>query len=583
MSFFRFFLIILPIILLGCASSPDTQKTEVKTETASETVKSAGKNTAKADRDSIDPDVLFMLLTAELAGQRGQYEIALEGYMEAAKRVHDPKISERAAMIAMYMKNGNKTDEAVSMWLKRDPGNLDARKIAVYSALKSGDKKASVEQFSQLLNRDPADFEKTVFELVEALQKEQNLSFFYEVLEDLSVKHPNQAAIYLAQSVLAADMKDMVLAQRKIDQTLALQPDWDRALILQAQMAAYAHDYVKAETLLRDGSAKYPDNEKFKKMLAQVLIKAEKFEEAGEVYQALVDKDAKDYESLFALGLVYMELERDSKAEDIFTQLLDQTEWRNQSAFYLGKLEEKRGEIDKALAWFEKISEGPFQFEAGVTGVGMLAKAKRFREAEQRLDALSANFPKQKGRLILVKAELFSQQKQYDRAFALLTDELNKSPDQEDLLYSRSLMAERLNKLDVMEADLKKILVKNPDNAEALNALGYSLADKTARYLEAEKYLVHALRIKPNEAVIIDSYGWLKYKMGDLAKAEQLLRQAYDKQPENEIAAHLAEVLWVSGKRDEAKKVFYEAIEKSPEDSYLLGFKKKFLQAEGNS
>ena len=581
MSFFRFSVVFLFALLIGCATSPEQEEAKIKSdqpiEKSAETITSTSKNQTKFNKSSLDPEVLFMLLTAELAGQRGQYDIALEGYMEAAKRVNDPKISERAAMIAMYMKNGNKTDEAVSMWLKNDPSNVDARKIAVYAALKSGDKKASVEQLDQLLNRDPADFEKTVFEMIEALKKEQKLSFFFEVMDDLAVKHPSKASIYLAQSILAADMRNMGLAQQKIERALQLQPDWDKALLLQAQMAAYAQDYGKAESLLRSASEKYPDNVKFKKILAQVLIKSDKFEEAGDVYEAVVDKDPKDYESLFALGLVYIELDRDNKAEDILTKLLGQEEWHNQSAFYLGKIEEKRGNTAKALAWYDKTNEGQFQFEAGVTSVAMLAKAKNYREAEQRLEVLTEKFPKQKTRLILTKAELYSQQKQYDKAFYFLTEELVKQPDQEELLYSRSLMADRLNKLDVMESDLKKILAKNPDNAEALNALGYGLTDKTTRYTEAESYLVHALKIKPDEAVIIDSYGWLKYKMGDLAKAEQLLQQAYDKQPETEIAAHLAEVLWVSGKKDEAKKIFAEALEKSPGDAFLLDFQNKFL------
>jgi tetratricopeptide (TPR) repeat protein len=122
-----------------------------------------------------------------------------------------------------------------------------------------------------------------------------------------------------------------------------------------------------------------------------------------------------------------------------------------------------------------------------------------------------------------------------------------------------------------------------PDNVEALNALGYSLADKTTRYAEAETYLQHALRLKPDEAVILDSYGWLKYKMGNYQAALDYLQKAYNKQPENEIAAHIAEVLWVSGKKDEARKLFDKAIQEAPDDVYLLNFKSKFLQSNSNN
>lgn len=580
MSIVRLFSVFCIALLFGCATVTEPLpegKPSVKSEFNE---KGEAKNKVNGDKDSLSPDVLFMLLTAELAGQRGQYDVAMEGYLEAAKRVHDPRLTERAAMIAMYMKDGNRTNEAVSLWLKQDPGNVTARKISAFSALKKGDKQASVEQLSGLLQSDPAGFEKSIFEIAGALQKEGAGSFLYDVLEALSAKHPSQASIYYVQSLLASEMKNQRLAESKIEQALRLQPDWDKALILRAQMALFSEDYGHAEALLRNASLKYPENEKFKKLLAQVLIKETKFEEAGEVYEALILANPKDTDSRFSLGLVHLQLDRDSKAEDIFKELQDDPEWRNQSSFYLGKIEEKRNNLENALGWFDKVTEGPLAFEASVTSISLLAKEKQFGSAGDRLSELSSKFPKQKSRITLIQAELLSQQKRFDQAFNLLTAALNSSPDQEDLLYSRALMADRLNKLDVMEADLSKILAKSPDNAEALNALGYALADKTTRYKEAEGYLLHALRVKPDEPVILDSYGWLKYKMGDLASALNYLQRAFDKQPENEIAAHLAEVLWSLGRKEEARKLYEKALDEAPDDIYLQNFRDKFLLKE---
>jgi len=581
-SILRLFSVISLVFFVGCATAPEQVSTPKASVKPVEPTKPLSKSERKEDKSSLDPDVLFMLLTAEIAGQRGQYDVALEGYLEAAKRVHDPRLTERAAMIALYIKDGNKSNEAVSLWLKQEPNNLSARKIAALSALKAENKQQAVEQLSALLKQDPAGFEKTLFELASALQKEGNVPFIYDVMEALSVKHPDQAGVYFIQSLLAADMKNNGLAERKVEQALRLQPNWDKALILQAQMAVYAEDFKRAETLLRNASLKYPENQKFKKMLAQVLIKSAKYEEAGEVYETLIANDAKDFESQFSLGLVNLQLDRDDKAEDIFKQLLGQAEWRNQANFYLGKIEEKRDNTGNALTWFDKVTEGPFQFEAVVTAISLLAKDKQFDKAEQRLKALPGKFPKQKTRIVLIQAELYSQQKQYEKAYNYLTGELKNYPDQEELLYSRALMADRMGKLAVMEADLQKILAKAPDNVEALNALGYSLADKTTRYAEAETYLLQALRIKPDEPVILDSYGWLKYKMGNHHIALDYLQRAYEKQPENEIAAHLAEVLWVSGKKDDAKKLIVNALDNAPDDPYLLGFKNKFLQLDSS-
>jgi tetratricopeptide (TPR) repeat protein len=576
-SIFRLLPVFPFIFIVGCATAPELSGTPKPTIKPIETSKPSEKNQLPEDKNSIDPDVLFMLMTAEIAGQRGQYDVAMEGYLEAAKRIHDPRLTERAAMIAMYMKDGNKTNEAVSLWLKQDPGNLSARKIAALSALKSENKEKAVEQLSSLLQRDPAGFEKTLFELAGALQKEDNIPFIYEVMEALSVKNPNQASVFFIQSLLASDMKKKDLAETKVARALQLQPDWDKALILQAQLAVFTEDYKRAESMLRNDVLKYPDNPKFKKMLAQVLIKSAKYEEAGEVFDALFTNNPKDFESLFSLGLVHLQLDRDSKAEDIFKQLQDQPEWRNQASFYLGKIEEKHENTEKALVWFDKVIEGPFQFEAELTSITLLAKDKQYERADQRLQTLADKFPKQKIRIVLIQAELYSQQKQYDKAFNYLTEQLKSNPEQEELLYSRALMADKMGKLDVMEADLQKILAKSPDNVEALNALGYSLADKTTRYAEAETYLIHALRLKPDEAVILDSYGWLKYKMGNLFAALSYLQRAYNNQPENEIVAHLAEVLWMSGKKEEAKKLFDKAINDAPDDVYLLNFKNKFL------
>lgn len=580
MLIFRLFSVIILVFLNGCASSPEKPSAQ---EEVVEPVKIAEpkKKTEQSEvKTAIDPDVMYMLMAAELAGQRGQYAIALEGYMEAAKRVNDPRFAERAAKIAMYMRDSNKTDEAISLWLKQDPKNPTARKIAALSALRAGNKQAAVDHLSAVLKTDPAGFEKSALELASVLQRDGKSDFFYEVLDSVGEKNPDQAVVYFVQSLLAAEMKNNALAEKKVQQALNIQPDWDKALVFQAQIAVFSGDLNKAKTLLRDASLKYPENDKFKKLLAQVLIKATEYEAASEVYQGIILSNPKDAESQIALALVYLQLNRDGKAEDIFKQLLDQPEWQNQANFYLGKIEEKREHTQKALAWFDKVTEGPFVFESTISAVSLLVKDKKFDEADTRLNLLSEQFPKQKLRIILMRAGLYGQQGQYEKAFKLLTEAMAGQPDQRDLLYTRALMAERLNKLDVLEADLKKILAKYPDDAEALNALGYSLLGNAGRYADAEKYLQQALNLQPNEAVIMDSFGWLQFKLGRLEQALGYLERAYAKQQEGEIAAHLAEVLWALGRKDEARKVFSKAIKKAPEDEYLLDFKNRLLSGE---
>lgn len=580
MLIFRLFSVIILVFVNGCASSPEKPSAQEEVLEPVKIAEAQEKTQPSEVKTAIDPDVMYMLMAAELAGQRGQYGVALEGYMEAAKRVKDPRFAERAAKIAMYMKNGNKTDEAVSLWLKQDPKNSTARKIAALSALRTGNKQAAVDHLNAALKIDPAGFEKTALELANVLENDGKSVFFYEVLDALALKNPDQAVVYFVQSLLAMEMKDNALAEKKVQQALNIQPDWEKALIFQAQIAVFSGDLTRAKNLLRDASVKYPENDKLKKLLAQVLIKATEYEAAGEVYQGIVLANPKDAESQIALALVYLQLDRDGKAEEIFKQLLDQPEWQNQASFYLGKIEEKRGHTQKALAWFDKVSEEPLVFESAVSAVSLLVKDKRFDEADTRLSLLSSRFPKQKLRIILMQAGMYGQQEQYEKAFKLLTDALTEYPEQRDLLYTRALTAERLDRLEVLESDLKKILDKYPDDAEALNALGYSLLDKADRYADAEKYLQQALKLQPNEAVIMDSFGWLQFKLGRPEQALGYLERSYAKQQESEIAAHLAEVLWVLGRKDEARKIFNKAIKKAPEDEYLLEFQKRILSGE---
>lgn len=580
MLIFRLFLAITLVFLNGCASSPEKPDALEEVVEPVKIAEPKEKTQASEEKTAIEPDVMYMLMAAELAGQRGQYAIALQGYMEAAKRVKDPRFAERAAKIAMYMKDGHKTDEAVSLWLRQEPENSTARKIAALSALRAGNKQAAADHLNTVLKVDPAGFEKTALELATVMQNDGKAEFFYEVLDALAVKNPDQAVIYFVQSLLAMEIKNIELAEKKVQQALNIQPDWDRALIFQAQIAVFSGDLTKAKTLLRNAAIKYPENDKLKKLLAQVLIKASEYEAAAEVYQGIVLTNPKDAESQIALALVYLQLDRDGKAEDIFKQLLGQPEWQNQAGFYLGKIEEKRGHTQKALAWFDKVADGPLVFESGLSAVSLLVKDKKFDEADTRLNLLSSRFPQQKLRIILMQAGLYGQQEQYEKGFKLLSDALAVQPEQRDLLYTRALMAERIDKQDVLEADLKKILAKNPDDAEALNALGYSLLDNADRYADAEKYLQQALKLQPNEAVIMDSFGWLQFKLGKFEQALTYLELAYAKQQESEIAAHLAEVLWALGRKEEARKIFNTAIKKAPEDEYLLDFQKRILGGE---
>ncbi len=577
MVIFRIFSVVTLVLLSSCADFPDKQDQPEVTDVSAKVVAPKEKALLKEEKTAIEADVLFMLMTAELAGQRGQYDIAIEAYMEAAKRTYDAKLAERAAMIAMYIKDGYKTNAAVALWLSLDSKNLTARKIAALSALKMGDKLGAAEHFKVMQAVDELGFEAALQELAGALQKDGKVGLIYDALEVLANQSPNQAEIYFVQSLLAMQMNDKSLAEGKLEQALTMRPGWDKALLFQAQIAIFSGDLAKAKALLKDAVSKYPSNASINKMLAQVFIKAQEYEAALDVYQGLIANNPKDWESQFAEALIYFQLDENGKAEAVFESLMEQPEWKFQAIFYRGKLAEKQAEIKQALQWFDQVIEGPLAFDAAVTAITVLAKDKQFVDAEARLNQLQTKFPKQKPKLILVQAELYNQQKQYERAFNLLTDALRDFPDLKELLYTRALIAERLDKFTIVEADLKKILAADPENVESLNALGYTLINQPSRYADSEQYLLRALKLEPDSAVVIDSYGWLQFKLGHAEKALGYLQQAYEKMQENEIAAHLIEVLISLGKQDEAKDLYDKVIKSAPDDEYLLSIKRRLF------
>lgn len=561
------------VSLAGCVSIPEQEDNNI-----SQIVVDSDVEYVPDKVTAISPEVLYLLMTAEIAGQRNQYDVALEGYLQAAKRVDDVRLSERAAKIGLFLKNSEKTDEAVSLWLRQDEKNLTARKIAILSALRAEDKASAVEHINKTLQDDPAGFESTLMEMTKLLEKEGKSKFIFSVLEVVADQHPTRASVFFVQALLAGQMNQSGIAKEKVSKALVIQPGWNKALVLQAQLAAKNGDFKVARESLEEILVATPDNKQAMNMLAQVLIKLEAFEEAKGIYQNLLDNNPGDSSTQFAIALLYLQEHKLNKAKIYLQELVNKPAWDAKASFYLGRISFKEERYDDALVWFDKVTQGPYVFDASMAAITAVMNQKQFDDAEDRISKISADFPNQRLTIDLLKAELFSLQKKYQKAFNVLTDSLFKFPLHRDLLYTRALVAEKIGRLDILEADLRQILLKYPSDVGALNALGYTLADRMGRYQEAEVYLTKALALKPDEAVIIDSMGWLRFKQGQMELALEYLKNAYEKQPESEIAAHLAEALWQTGNQREAKKIFEDAIKKNPEDEYLLKFQQQFLQ-----
>jgi tetratricopeptide (TPR) repeat protein len=373
-------------------------------------------------------------------------------------------------------------------------------------------------------------------------------------------------------------MKNNAQAENKVKQTLQIQPDWEHPLLIQAQLAFMANDFNRVKSLLTAAVLKHPHNVPFKKLLAQTLIKTSDYESAAGLYESLINQNPKEGDNYIALALINLELNKDENAQTILKTLSEQSQWESAANFYLGKIEEKHNNSAAAVVLFDKVTDQQLSLEAAISSINLLVKERQFEQVDSRLSVLLQKYPQQKLRFVLMQASLYSQQNQQEKSFNLLSEMLVEFPDEKDVLYTRALVAEHLGKMEVLETDLKKIIAKYPDDVDALNALGYKLLDDASRYREAEKYLQHAIKLRPSEPAIMDSYGWLLFKIGKYPQALNYLQSAYEKQNSGEIAAHLCEVLWSMGRKEEAQLVFDNALKVSPEDVDLMDFKQRFLK-----
>ncbi|WP_348757524.1 tetratricopeptide repeat protein [Candidatus Methylocalor cossyra] len=526
-----------------------------------------------------ESELVYLVLAAELAGQRGQYDIALQNYLEAARKSRDPKLAERATQIALYLKDTDKALEAVRLWVERDPKQASAHRIAAMLFLKAGQMDQALAQFRALLALPDADLEDTLIELVKWLDSEVSKEQGLRTMQRLSEEFPKVAELHFAYALLASDKGEQQLALEETQRALALQPDWSRARLLQAQVMSQMGDSEAARRAVQKALKSDPDNARLRLIYSQFLIKAGDNKAAEKELLRILDKEPHNQDARFVHAGVLMEMGQFGRAREEFLKLTDTAKWQSQAFFYLGLIEARRDRLEDSLRWFDKVTAGPLLFDAKVNAITALINLKRLPEARQRLSEVRKAFPQEALRLYLLEAELLSKNKDYEGAFDLLTEALDELPGQTELLYSRALVAEQLGRLDVLESDLRTVLEKNPNDPNALNALGYTLADRNDRLQEAKDYLDRAIELKPDDPAVLDSYGWLQYRLGNYGSALTYLRRAYQSVRDPEIGAHLGEVLWESGKRQEAKRIWKEAIKKNPDQEDIQRIKMRYRDA----
>jgi tetratricopeptide (TPR) repeat protein len=529
---------------------------------------------------------MYRLLVGDVALQRGEPALAARAYLEVARETRDPTLARRATEIAVGARARSLTVESARLWSDIDPAAQRPKQLI--AALGSGnggkgfdspgvgnDLKAELERVLADAATSPAALGEAFLQLNRLLAHETDKQATYRLVEAVAQPYPDLPEARFAVALAAyntglTDIATAAAAAKEIDRALQLKPGWERAAMLKAEILgkrapgeaiAFLTDYLRAN----------PDSKAAAGSLAQFYVEQKRYAEARAIFERFwaADKTNRDYE--FAIAALAVQM-KDWKAAETLFEDLKQANYDETGGveFYLAQIAEESGRFELAFERYRDVPDGERSWIAKLRAAAMLGKLNRVDDARRYLADLPAVTIEQRVQVRQAEAQLLRDAGDNAGAFAVLTQALVEHPDQPDLLYDVAMVAEKLDKIDVVEARLSRLIELNPENAQALNALGYTLVDRTPRITEGRALIERALKLAPQDPFILDSMGWADFKLGHFEDAEGWLNRALAERADAEIAAHLGEVLWAKGERNRAQEVWRSQLQATPDNPVLL-------------
>lgn len=536
----------------------------------------APRQPANLPAQELTKQLLYEFLLGEIATQRGSEGLAAQTYVDLAKRTRDPRVARRAVEIAKAARMPQQALEAARIWNETDPDSPFAQQEMAILLVSQKRVDDAEPYLAKLLGGNATAAPNMFMQLARLLAINPDAQANLRVAQRLAEKHEAlpQAHFAVAQSARAAN--DEALALEEIRRAASLKPDWDIAALYEAQLLQRrAPD--EAVKRLAGYLEKYPDSRDVRLNYARMLVLDKRVPEARAEFAHIMERYKNDGDAIYAVGLLAFQVKEYGIAEENMKRLLD-LGYRDANAarYALGQIAEEQKDWPRAIEWYKSIQHGEHVLPARVRTASAIAKEGKLDEARAYLHTVSVTSELQRVQLLVAESQLLREANQPRAAFDLLGEALTKTPDNPDLLYDHALTAEKLERFDVLEANLKHLIQLQPKHAHAYNALGYSFADRNIRLPEAKDLIEKALEISPDDSFIVDSLGWVLYRMGDLKGAAAQLRRAWNGRSDGEIGAHLGEVLWQLGDKDEARRVWGEAQKVSPENETLQKTLKRF-------
>ena len=554
-----FFPLMLAVSVTACAQSPAVERPGVTAQApAAQTPAAQG----------LSAQVLYQFLLGEIAGQRGELRLAAEAYADLAAKIRDARVARRATEVALFARTPALAIRSAKLWLELEPASPKA--LQTLSSLLVGAGRLS-EAKPYLTSWIKTGKGGEVFMQLHGLfAKQKDRQAVLDVVADLAAGYPGvpEARFAVGQAAWQAGQNARALAA--LTEALSLRPDWESAALFKGQMLQKAEGDAALLAYFKAYLAAYPAARDLRLGYAKQLARSGTFAESRLQFEYLSRESPNDPEAHFAVGLVAMQTNDFASARASFTKALELGHPEESTVrLYLGQLAEAGGALGEALSWYQSIDRGRAMFDAQLRAALVLGKLGRLEEARAWLAGLAPANDAERLQRVQTEAQLLREARNFEAVYGVLSAALDKTPDSPELLYDRAMAAEKINRLDSVEQDLRRLIKLKPDFAHAYNALGYTLADRTSRVAEAIELLEKALKLEPEDPFILDSMGWALFKARRYGEAADHLRRAYALKPDPEIAAHFGEALWMKGDREEARKIWKGSLMAHPDNEVL--------------
>ena len=565
-------IIIFPLMLAACAHAPQPVVEQVVKPEPHKVEKPL--NLPKME---LSGQMLYEFLLGDVANQRGIPGMAAQIYMKLAHSTRDPRVANRAAHLAYGAHDTDRAVDAFNLWLELEPDSLEAKQMMSLMLIGGGRLDEARPHLVDMLAAYPDRAGHALMKYYPFLEQNPDKAAVLGLMQYLAQPYPRVAEAHFVVAQAAKDAGNHELALAEVRQARALRVEWEMAALLEAQLLSRTMPQ-EALAFLKKYLAAYPEATETRMFYARILLEQKQYAESRKEFQQLLNDRPENAELAFAVAMLSMEMGEFDYAESGLQQALAKGKKdKNTVYYYMGQMSEAKNNNEDALQNYRKVEEGEHAFAARLRAAYLLYGMGRLDEARDCLRQTVGQNNQQRVQLISTEAHILRDAKQPEAAYEVLSQGLEKLPNHPDLIYETAMLADQIGKHDVFEQLMRKVIQIKPDNAQAYNALGYSLLDRNERVREGMELVEKAILLAPDDFAIIDSMGWGHYRLGNIPKSLEFLRRAYDANPDPEIAAHLGEVLWVQGEKAEAQKIWDDALKSHPDNPVLQGAVKRFL------